>query len=148
MVKTIDPPDRMTMPTSQTVMAQRDEFRKRLYRLMLMKGINQTDLAEKIGVSRQTVNGYLRGRVLPEAPKRIALAKFFGVEEQDLVPGYDDIAQTRVPPAPPTLRWRHGAKNDQVGYIEVNRWVSVATGLKIQELLSQDKTRGDDDPDD
>lgn len=46
-------------------------------------GLSQGGLAEKLGVSRQTVNAIETGRYTPSLPLAIALSRFFGkpVEE-------------------------------------------------------------------
>jgi putative transcriptional regulator len=47
------------------------------------KGLSQGQLAEAMGVSRQTINSIETGRYTPSLPLAIALAKFFAqpVEE-------------------------------------------------------------------
>lgn len=43
------------------------------------KGLNQGDLAEKIGVSRATLSDYERGKTEPNFSTLMAIAKFFGI---------------------------------------------------------------------
>ena len=52
-------------------------------RLREERGITQGDLAQRLSVSRQTVNAIETGRYLPSLPLAIALGRFFGrpVEE-------------------------------------------------------------------
>ena len=47
------------------------------------RGLSQGALAQKLGVSRQTVNAIETGRYTPSLPLAIALSRFFGkpVEE-------------------------------------------------------------------
>lgn len=51
------------------------------------RGLSQGALAEKLAVSRQTINAIETGRYMPSLPLAIALARFFGraVEEVFLV---------------------------------------------------------------
>ncbi len=51
--------------------------------LRTRRGLSQGDLAEVMGVSRQTINSIETGRYLPSLPLAIALARFFetSVEE-------------------------------------------------------------------
>ncbi len=49
----------------------------------LAKGLSQADLAQRLDVSRQTVNSIETDRYTPSLPLAIAIARFFGtcVEE-------------------------------------------------------------------
>ena len=51
--------------------------------LRVAKGLSQAQLAERLGVSRQTCNAIETGRYNPTLPLAIRLARFFGraVEE-------------------------------------------------------------------
>ena len=52
-------------------------------RLREERGLTQGDLAERLSVSRQTVNAIETGRYLPSLPLAFAIGRFFGrpVEE-------------------------------------------------------------------
>ena len=45
------------------------EFGRRLKRLMFIKGVIQTELADMTGISQSLLNGYITGRVSPTFPK-------------------------------------------------------------------------------
>lgn len=47
-------------------------------------GLSQADLAQAIGVSRQTVNSIEAGRYLPSLPLAFALARFFGARIEEI----------------------------------------------------------------
>ena len=51
----------------------------RLYELRKKTGMSQDELAEKIGVSRQTISKWERGEALPDTENLIALAKLYNV---------------------------------------------------------------------
>jgi len=42
------------------------------------RGLSQGQLAQELGVSRQTVNAIETGRYLPSLPLAFAIARFFG----------------------------------------------------------------------
>jgi len=48
------------------------------------RGLSQADLAEAVGVSRQTVIAIENGRYLPSLPLAFALAGFFGAAVEEL----------------------------------------------------------------
>ena len=57
----------------------------RLYELRKKTGMSQDELAEKIGVSRQTISKWERGEALPDTENLIALAKLYNVTLDDIV---------------------------------------------------------------
>ncbi len=58
---------------------------KNLVELRKIKKMSQEELAERIGVSRQTLSKYETGESLPDIEKCQALAEAFGVSIDDLV---------------------------------------------------------------
>ena len=49
-----------------------------------MKGLSQADLAQRMDVSRQTINSIETGRYTPSLPLAIAIARFFGVTVEEI----------------------------------------------------------------
>ncbi len=60
-------------------------FSDNLTMLRKMNDLSQEDLAEKIGVSRQTLSKYETGESLPDIEKCKVLADVFGVSLDDLI---------------------------------------------------------------
>lgn len=63
-------------------------FSENLIELRKINDYTQEELAEKIGVSRQTLSKYETGESLPDIDKCSAIAKAFGITMDDLV-NYD-----------------------------------------------------------
>jgi putative transcriptional regulator len=55
--------------------------------LRTRKGLAQGELAEAMGVSRQTINSIENDRYTPSLPLAIALARYFGVPVEEM---FDD----------------------------------------------------------
>jgi putative transcriptional regulator len=55
--------------------------------LRMRKNLAQGQLADAIGVSRQTINSIENERYIPSLPLAIALARFFGVTVEEM---FDD----------------------------------------------------------
>ena len=55
--------------------------------LRARKGLAQGELAEAMGVSRQTINSIENDRYTPSLPLAIALARYFGVTVEEM---FDD----------------------------------------------------------
>lgn len=73
------------------------DMETRLYELRKKTGLSQDELAEKIGVSRQTISKWERGEALPDTENLIALAKLYNVTLDDIV-NYkeDDEAKEKI----------------------------------------------------
>lgn len=63
-------------------------FKDNLINLRKMNNLSQEELAEKIGISRQTLSKYETGESLPDINKCVELASVFGVTVDDLI-NYD-----------------------------------------------------------
>ena len=55
--------------------------------LRIQKGLAQGQLAEAMGVSRQTINSIENERYTPSLPLALALARYFGVTVEEM---FDD----------------------------------------------------------
>lgn len=53
-------------------------------------GLTQADLANRLGVSRQTVISIERGRYDPSLPLAFRIARLFGVPIEEIFDGPDD----------------------------------------------------------
>jgi putative transcriptional regulator len=51
------------------------------------RGMAQGELAQELGVSRQTINSIEKGRYTPSLPLALALARYFGVTVEEM---FDD----------------------------------------------------------
>ena len=60
-------------------------LRENLIALRKLNNISQEELAEKVGVSRQTLSKYETGESVPDIDKAMAIADAFGVSLDDLV---------------------------------------------------------------
>ena len=60
-------------------------FKDNLIELRKLNGMSQDELADRIGVSRQTVSKYETGESLPDIEKRKRIAEVFSVSMDDLI---------------------------------------------------------------
>ena len=64
------------------------EFSERLMILRKQAGLSQEQLADRLGVTRQSVSKWESGTALPELVKLISLSEMFGVSLDYLVKDY------------------------------------------------------------
>lgn len=74
------------------------EFHERLYEVRKNAGMTQSDLAERLNVSRQAVSRWEMGTAKPEFENLIAISNIFGVSIDYLLKGSVEIAATNTQP--------------------------------------------------
>ena len=63
------------------------EFHERLYEVRKNAGMTQSDLADKLGVSRQAVSRWEMGTAKPELENLVSISEIFGVSTDFLLKG-------------------------------------------------------------
>lgn len=114
----------------------KQEFGKRLYKLMLGKGWHQSELSRQAGVPRDAVSTYIRGKSLPTPVNLKALANALGVSEEELLP---NVAEAAIDEDNPAFEIRVSPSAPGKAWVRVNRLVSTMTAIKIGELLENDR---------
>lgn len=75
------------------------KFHEKLYTLRKGADMTQTDLAEKLNVSRQAVSRWEMGSAMPDIDNLIAMSDLFGVSLDDLLKNKEDVPEGAVPPS-------------------------------------------------
>lgn len=85
------------------------EFHEKLYTLRRAANMTQTDLAEKLNVSRQAVSRWEMGTAKPEIDTLIAISDLFGVTLDELLKGEavsaSESKASTEPEPEPKPRW-------------------------------------------
>ena len=68
--------------------------------LRTIKGLTQEQVAEVIGISRQSYSKWEQGETVPDIEKCDRLASFYGVTIDSLLHSNDKVGQVKVAPAP------------------------------------------------
>lgn len=113
----------------------KQEFGRRLYRLMTDKGWSQSELARRADVTRDAVSTYVRGASLPSPLNLSKLAKALDVEPEKLLP--NQIEQS-IDHDPPALELKVSATNPDVAWLRINRLVTTGSALQIMDILRND----------
>ncbi len=116
---------------SQRVLT-RAEFGKRLYSLMLKKGWNQSEMARRVGIGRDSVSQYVRGRSIPSPANLDKLATILGIEKDVLFPNYD--AQTNAIEAA-TVELKSIDSDAEHMWLRVNMKVPAEKALEVLKIL-------------
>ena len=75
-------------------------FSDNLLYLRNIKGLSQEQVAEAIGISRQSYSKWEQGDTFPDIDKCDKLAKFYGVTIDSLIHSDEKIGKTKIAPAP------------------------------------------------
>lgn len=122
-----------SVPVPTNILKQ--EFGKRLYKLMLSRGWSQSDLARNSGLGRDAISVYVRGRSFPDPRNLAKLADAFGVPEMELLPATQERAiESEIPAL--EMKMAHGEPGRV--WLKVNRAVSLSAAQKIIEVLASD----------
>lgn len=73
------------------------KFHEKLYSLRKSADMTQTDLAEKLDVSRQAVSRWEMGTAMPDVENLIAISDLFGVTLDDLLKNREDAPEEDIP---------------------------------------------------
>jgi transcriptional regulator with XRE-family HTH domain len=128
--------DSPTDPDLRPKHLSKQEFGRRLYRLMAAKGWHQSELARQAGIARDSVSTYIRGVSLPEPGNLKLLAQALGVEPDDLLPNHVEAA---IDNDVPSLEMKVSSSDARIAWLRVNRLVTTTTAAKIVEILSADE---------
>lgn len=97
-------------------------FAENLVLLRALNDMTQEQIAEAIGISRQSYAKWEQGETFPDIDKCDRLAKFYGVTIDSLVHQNDKVGNTKVAPAP----------------IGKHLWGTVTIGSKGQIVIPKD----------
>ncbi len=65
-----------------------------------IRGLTQEQVAEVVGISRQSYSKWEQGETYPDIDKCDRLAKFYGVTIDSLIHQEDKVGNTKIAPAP------------------------------------------------
>lgn len=114
----------------------KQEFAKRLYKLMLDRGWRQSDLARNAGLNRDAVSVYVRGRSFPTPQSLDRLARALNVSPTDLLPNHTESAITNDTPS---LEIKTSTNAPGMAWLRINQLCSLDAALKVAEILQADR---------
>lgn len=112
------------------------EFGRRLSKLMLDRGWNQSELARRAGLGRDAISTYVRGRSLPEPKSLKALSDALSISTDALFP--NSVMMAMDADTSPRMEIKEAAGHPGMAFIRVNRMLSIPTIAKIFSLIMED----------
>jgi transcriptional regulator with XRE-family HTH domain len=124
--------------TSPRVLTKQ-QFGAKLYRLMVSRGWNQSELARRAGLQRDSISTYVNGRSFPTPLSLQGLARAFEMTPEQLLPNYahraiqadsditDMYVDMKVSPSDPKR-----------ALLRINQMVPRSLAVKILSMLETD----------
>ena len=78
--------------------ATKECFARSLRRLRAESMLKQSELAEAIGVSGQSISLWERGKTIPGSDKIWALADYFGISVAEVLGKVETVSKENIPP--------------------------------------------------
>jgi transcriptional regulator with XRE-family HTH domain len=116
---------------------EKEAFARRVYKLMLDKGLTQSDLARKAGLERNRISAYVRGNALPTGLSLKKLADALSIDPNDL------LSDERLAPGKPAYSMMVSPDGTRAN-ITADVWVPTAIGAQIISLLGEHATANRD----
>lgn len=122
----------------------KQEFARRLYQLMRKKNWSQSDLARAafgtmkgsegytIPRRKDSVSGYLAGRVWPDPKSLEQMAKAFGISVEDLLP---NTTMAAIDQGEPSLEIKQAAGHPDKVWVRVSQLVTLDQAVSIAQIL-------------
>jgi transcriptional regulator with XRE-family HTH domain len=116
----------------------RQEFGRRLFKLLNERGMNQSDLARQADMGRDSISTYVNGHTFPTPKNLRAMAEALGVEPHELLPNeimsaFDDEH--------PAIELKQAAGHPGKAWLRVNRMMSFGTAARIVTLIEEDDSK-------
>lgn len=115
----------------------KQEFGRRLLRMTLDRGWNQSELARQCDVGKDAISTYINGKSLPGPRNLQKIAMAFGVEPGSLLPNSIETTMDRELPA---FEMRQAVGHPDQVWLRINRAVKFKTAAKIVDLLKEDQS--------
>lgn len=126
-----DPADRSLAPRHLT----KEEFGRRLHRMLLDRGWRQSELARRADIQRDSVSVYIRGKSFPTPLNLSKMAKALGVKTEDILPNY---METAVANDEPDFELKVSPGDDTRAWVRLNRLLTLETAVQIAALVQAD----------
>lgn len=115
----------------------KEQFGRRLYRLMVGKEMRQSDLARAADLTRDSISQYVRGQQFPSPHSLGKLAAALDVQPEDLLPNHTHAA---IREDSPSLEFKISAADPHKAILRVNRIVRPETAARVIAILAEDNT--------
>lgn len=124
-----------TLPPAPPQPLSKEDFGRRLYKLMSAKGWRQAELARRADIGRDSVSNYIKGKSYPTPMNLEKMATALGVTGDDILPGH---ASSAILATRPDFEMKAIPGDPHHVWIRCDRAVTVAVGNEVSRLILGD----------
>ena len=114
---------------------RKQEFAKRLYGLLQERDMNQSDLANKSGLGRDSISQYVRALNVPSPKSLKKICDVFGIQPSELYPNYEAAA---VEEELPEQNFRAMSGDKGFMWVRLNIKLPNEKAVKIMSIINSD----------
>lgn len=115
---------------------KREDFGKRLYRLMMSKSWSQAELGRASGIQRASISAYINGRNYPDPQNLAKLASALGVPVENLLPNQAEGAIDRDNGGP---YMKISSADPSKAWLRIDQLVDTHDAVDIISILTRKK---------
>lgn len=119
----------------------RQEFGRRLHKLLIERRWNQSDLARAADLKRDSISAYINGKRWPTPLSQDRLATALGMTVSELLP---NALMHAIDDEVPAFEMKIASGHPGKAWVRLNRFMSMHTATKIAELLNIEDQRTTD----
>ena len=112
----------------------KQEFGRRIHRLLLERGWRQAELSRRSGVAKDAISTYINGKVYPSSLNVKKIADAFGVKPEELLPNHTEAA---VDSANPSIEVK-ATPDAKFAWVRVNRLMTAKAAGAIYQIATTD----------
>lgn len=132
-----EPSDVGALPLTPDALT-RQEFGRRLHKILLERRWNQSELARQAGMKRDSISAYINGKRWPTPASQKAMADALGTSVDELFP---NAVMHRIDDEVPSFEMKVAAGHPGQAWVRVNRWMTMSAATKIAEILNVEDQR-------
>ena len=117
----------------------RQLFARKLWGLMMQKGMNQSELGRAAGIARDSISTYVRAISMPDPVNLHKLAQALNVEVSELNPQASLSANQEAIPA---IEVKQAVGDPGRAWLRCNVQVPFDVAVKVMALLSEAESKG------
>lgn len=116
----------------------KQEFGRRLHKMIAERGWNQSELARRADMKKDSISAYINAKRWPTPSSQEQLAKALGVTVDELFPNAILYAAQEEVPA---FELKVASGHPGMAWIRINRWMSMDAATRITAIINEEDGR-------